>query len=64
MDADGAIDYATAFALSSTNMDAALGLDADNAGEELVVLQGGGMFDFESKVLGVVSGRRAVVDLF
>ncbi|KAJ7105170.1 hypothetical protein C8R44DRAFT_715403 [Mycena epipterygia] len=64
LDADGAIDYATAFALSSTNMDTALGLDADNAGEELVVFQGGGMFDFESKVLGVVSGRRAVVDLF
>ncbi|KAJ7448146.1 hypothetical protein FB451DRAFT_1289326 [Mycena latifolia] len=29
-----------------------------------VIYHGGGFFDLESKVLGVVSGRRAVVDLF
>ncbi|KAJ7452267.1 carbohydrate esterase family 9 protein [Mycena latifolia] len=65
LDADGAIDYATAMALSTTNMDKALGLDsADAEGEDLVIYQGGGLFDLESKALGVVSGRRAVVDLF
>ncbi|KAJ6512303.1 hypothetical protein DFH09DRAFT_1197532 [Mycena vulgaris] len=65
LDADGAIDYSTAMALASTNMDRALGLDsADIGGEDLVIYQGGGIFDLESKVLGVASGRRAVVDFF
>ncbi|KAJ7448972.1 hypothetical protein FB451DRAFT_1187478 [Mycena latifolia] len=65
LDADGAIDYATAMVLSTTNMDKALGLDSAVAErEDLVIYQGGGLFDLESKVLGVVSGRRAVVDLF
>ncbi|KAJ7452273.1 hypothetical protein FB451DRAFT_1050925 [Mycena latifolia] len=60
LDADGAIDYATAMALSTTNLDKALGFE----GEDLVIYQGGGSFDLESKVLGVVSARRAVLDLF
>ncbi|KAJ7685890.1 hypothetical protein B0H17DRAFT_985428 [Mycena rosella] len=65
LDSDGAIDYTTAMALSSSNMDKALGLDAAGAAnEDFVIYQGGGMFDLESKVLGVASGRRSVVDLF
>ncbi|KAJ7452320.1 hypothetical protein FB451DRAFT_1374163 [Mycena latifolia] len=47
-------------ALSTTNLDKALGLE----GEDMVMYQGGGLLDLESKVLGVVSGRRAMVDLF
>ncbi|KAJ7452293.1 hypothetical protein FB451DRAFT_1409447 [Mycena latifolia] len=53
---DAAIDYAT----STTNVDPAPG----RSGEELVIYQGGGLLDLESKVLGVLSGRRAIVDLF
>ncbi|KAJ7464200.1 hypothetical protein B0H11DRAFT_2285094 [Mycena galericulata] len=65
LDADGAIDYTTAMALATTNMDTALGLKSPAVeAEDLVVYQSGGVFDFESKVVGVVSGRRAVVDLF
>ncbi|KAJ7735556.1 hypothetical protein DFH07DRAFT_1065042 [Mycena maculata] len=65
LDADGALDYTTAMALSTTNLDKALGLDAaDLEGEDLVVYHAGGMFDLGSKVIGVVSGQRAVVDLF
>ncbi|KAJ7888524.1 hypothetical protein B0H13DRAFT_2252760 [Mycena leptocephala] len=65
LDADGAIDYTTAMALATTNMDRALGLHSAPADqEELVILKSGGLFDFESKVLGVISGRRELVDLF
>ncbi|KAJ7182422.1 hypothetical protein C8R43DRAFT_1100885 [Mycena crocata] len=64
LDADGAIDYSTAMALASTNMDRALGLDLGADAEELVAYQGGSMFDFESKVVGIMSERRAAVELF
>lgn len=64
LDADGAIDYTTAMALATTNMDRALGLHSAPADQELVILKSGGLFDFESKVLGVISGRRELVDLF
>ncbi|KAJ7225059.1 hypothetical protein B0H12DRAFT_1328757 [Mycena haematopus] len=67
LDSNGSIDYATALALGSTNIDKALGLkfksntqDAD----ELVVFQGGNMFDFESKVVGIVSARKTAVEFF
>ncbi|KAJ7660376.1 hypothetical protein DFH06DRAFT_1089703 [Mycena polygramma] len=66
LDANGALDYPTAMALATTNLATALGLDSAgfDQGEELVVLEGGGMFDLESKVVGVVSGQRRLVDLF
>ncbi|KAJ7448132.1 hypothetical protein FB451DRAFT_1411472 [Mycena latifolia] len=50
----------TQTALSTTNLDKVLGLE----GEDLVIYQGGGSFNLESTVLGVVSGRRAVLDLY
>ncbi|KAJ7075534.1 hypothetical protein B0H15DRAFT_894200 [Mycena belliarum] len=65
LDSDGVIDHKTAMALSTNNMDKALGLDHITLhGEDLVIYQGGGVFDFDSKVIGVASGRRAVVELF
>ncbi|KAJ7061796.1 hypothetical protein C8F01DRAFT_1369248 [Mycena amicta] len=82
LDSNGTIDYPTALALVSTNIDRALGLrsrrsatiftqdasedmdDEDDEQLDLVVLQGGGLFAFESKVIGVVSARRGVVELF
>ncbi|KAJ7078720.1 hypothetical protein B0H15DRAFT_1025782 [Mycena belliarum] len=65
LDSNGAIDQATAMALSTSNIEKALGLDsADLMAEELVIYQGGGMFDFESKVIGVTSGCRAAVEIF
>ncbi|KAJ7144300.1 hypothetical protein C8R44DRAFT_657766 [Mycena epipterygia] len=65
LDSNGTIDYPTALALASTNIDKALGLkhnarDAD----ELVVFRGGGLFDMESKVIGVVSPRKSIVEFF
>jgi hypothetical protein len=53
--------------LASTNVEKALGvkshaIDAD--AEELVAYDGGGIFDMESKVVAVVSSRRAAVEFF
>ncbi|KAJ7028309.1 hypothetical protein C8F04DRAFT_1291263 [Mycena alexandri] len=65
LDSNGAIDYATALALSSTNIEKALGINSHACdADELVVLKGGDMFDFESKVIGVVSTRRGAVEFF
>ncbi|KAJ7195756.1 hypothetical protein GGX14DRAFT_474307, partial [Mycena pura] len=66
LDSNGTIDYATALALASTNIERALGVDsgAQEDVDDLVVLEGGGMFDFESKVVGVISARKAAVELF
>ncbi|KAF8206096.1 hypothetical protein K438DRAFT_1817821 [Mycena galopus ATCC 62051] len=66
LDSNGSIDYATALALGSTNIDKALGVHAksDTDADELVVFRGGDMFDFESKVIGVVSARKTAVEFF
>ncbi|KAJ6537943.1 hypothetical protein B0H19DRAFT_1181333 [Mycena capillaripes] len=66
LDSNGSINYATALALASTNVEKALGLKshARNVDDELVVFQGGDMFDFEGKVIGVVSARKAAVEFF
>jgi len=53
--------------LGTVNVEQALGLTDDASDldmDDLVVYQGGGPFDMESKVIGVVSSRRKVVDLF
>ncbi|KII89857.1 hypothetical protein PLICRDRAFT_40029 [Plicaturopsis crispa FD-325 SS-3] len=65
LESDGRVSKAQALALATTNLESALGLEwSDAAAEDLVVYEGGDVFDFESKVVGVVSARRGVVDLF
>ncbi|KAJ7195750.1 hypothetical protein GGX14DRAFT_674261 [Mycena pura] len=61
LDSNGTIVYATALALASTNIiERALGVDPGTQEDvdDLVVLEGEGMFDFESKVIGVISARQ------
>ena len=53
-----------AIALASSNLEKLLGINADEAELDLVVTVGGGLLDFESKVVGVISPSRKVVDLF
>ncbi|CAK5281395.1 unnamed protein product [Mycena citricolor] len=60
----GVIDRATALAMASTNVDRALGLEAERRTEELVAYRGGGLFDMASKVVAVVSERRGAVVQF
>ncbi|KAJ7251954.1 hypothetical protein C8J57DRAFT_1187793 [Mycena rebaudengoi] len=64
LDSAGIIDQATAIALSTTNLEKALGLNRDGLVEELVAYYGGGILDLESKVIGVVSATREIVELF
>ena len=67
MESNGTIDQSQAFALVSSNLERALGLTRRHTEYEIpdmVMYQGGGVFDFESKVVGVVSSARKAVELF
>jgi len=65
LESNGTIHKSQAFALASSNLERALGLTRDRFEmPDLVMYQGGGVFDFESKVVGVISAARRVIDLF
>jgi hypothetical protein len=65
LDSNGSIDYSTALALASTNIEKALGVKSlTRDADELVVFQSGDMFDFESKVIGIISARKTAVEFF
>ncbi|KXN92662.1 hypothetical protein AN958_11763, partial [Leucoagaricus sp. SymC.cos] len=59
-----------ALALVTVNLERALGgarrhgKKVDDAAAELVMYEGGGWMDFESRVVGVVSSERGITDLF
>ena len=53
-----------ALALVSTNLESLLGLNVDAEMMDLVAAEGGNVFDLSAKVVGVISPRREVVDLF
>ncbi|KAJ6629347.1 hypothetical protein B0H10DRAFT_2388381 [Mycena sp. CBHHK59/15] len=62
---DSNINNAQVLARASTNIELALRLEEIWTGmDELVAYRGGEIFDMESKVVGVVSARRAAVELF
>lgn len=58
------LDRATAFAISSINVEKLLGVQADPYGNDVVVTSGGDLLSFEGKVVGVISSRRGKVDFF
>lgn len=64
LEADGEISKAEAIALASSNLEKLLGLKSGTVTSDLVATTGGTVLDFESKVVGVVSAKRGVVDLF
>ncbi|KAH8116643.1 composite domain of metallo-dependent hydrolase [Phellopilus nigrolimitatus] len=64
LEAAGDITKIQALALASSNLEKLLGLEVDADLADLVATEAGDMFDFESKVVGVISPRRSVVDLF
>ncbi|KAG7441138.1 carbohydrate esterase family 9 protein [Guyanagaster necrorhizus] len=57
------ISQSGALALASVNLETLLGVD-DDEDYDMVVTAFGTLLEFESKVVGVISSRRAVVDLF
>ncbi|KAJ7694909.1 hypothetical protein B0H17DRAFT_1274452 [Mycena rosella] len=65
LNSGGAINRPQALAMGSINVELALGMGPTAPGmDELVAYRGGGIFDMESKVIGVVSARRSAVVLF
>ncbi|KLO05758.1 hypothetical protein SCHPADRAFT_917689 [Schizopora paradoxa] len=69
LESHGKIDRRTALALVTTNLEKALGVGAGSKShkgyrQDFVAYKGGDMFNLESKVVGVVSAERGVVDLF
>jgi len=51
-----------AFALVSTNLEKLLGLSLPDA--DIVAYHGGDVFDFNSKVVGVISSSKGTVELW
>ncbi|KAF8163787.1 hypothetical protein B0H34DRAFT_614504, partial [Crassisporium funariophilum] len=65
LESNGTLHKYEAIALASSNLDRALGLSHQRFGiHDLVMYEAGGILDFSSKVVGVVSPERQVVDLF
>jgi hypothetical protein len=66
LESNGTIHQSQAFAFVSSNLERALGLTRNRFEvlPDLVMYRGGGVFDLESKVIGVVSSERKVVELF
>ncbi|KAF5371159.1 hypothetical protein D9758_004121 [Tetrapyrgos nigripes] len=65
LDSAGQISEADAIGLASMNIEKLLGTDTeDGTNTDWVATRGGSLLDFEAKVVGVVSSRRGVVDLF
>ncbi|KAG0708992.1 hypothetical protein DFH29DRAFT_821582 [Suillus ampliporus] len=60
---NGAIDRTTALALCTTNLEKALGVQRDMP-QDLVAFRGGDVFEFEAKVVGVISETLGRTDLF
>ena len=61
LEAGGALSKHDAIALASTNLEKLLGIHESN--DELVATAGGGLLDFSSKVVAVVSPGRGLVDI-
>ncbi|KAK7470191.1 hypothetical protein VKT23_001629 [Stygiomarasmius scandens] len=66
LDSSGLTSDAQALELVSTTLERLLGVQEGGEGEntDWVATRGGSLLDFEAKVVGIVSSRRGVVDLF
>ncbi|KAG1765832.1 hypothetical protein EV702DRAFT_1272051 [Suillus placidus] len=60
---NGTIDRMTALALATTNLEKALGVQREMP-QDLVAYRGGDVFEFEAKVVGVISETLGRTDLF
>ncbi|KAJ8494882.1 hypothetical protein ONZ51_g2001 [Trametes cubensis] len=63
LESNGEIQKADALALASVNVEKLLGINTDSLQGDLVATHGGDLLDF-SKVVGVISPRRGLVDIF
>ena len=63
LESNGQISDTTALALVTVNLEKALGINSDRL-NDIVVYRGGGPLELTSKVVGVISATRKVVDVF
>lgn len=63
LETGGEMSKADALALASVNVEKLLGVHIDDAQSDLVATRGGGLLDLSSKVVGIISPRRGIVDL-
>ncbi|KAF5323787.1 hypothetical protein D9619_012926 [Psilocybe cf. subviscida] len=65
LDSNGTISRTKALSLVSTNLHKALGYERPKYSiPDIVMYHGGGILDFQSKVVGVISATRRVIELF
>jgi len=65
LDSDGLLGEKDALALATTNLNKIFGhYDGNSEEDDLVVYEGGGVFNMESKAIGVVSPRLGHVEIF
>ncbi|THU95633.1 carbohydrate esterase family 9 protein [Dendrothele bispora CBS 962.96] len=62
--ANGKIGKEEAIAIGSVNLEKLLGMDAQTEGADMVATRGGDLLEMSSKVAGIISPRRGLVDLF
>jgi hypothetical protein len=63
LEAHGEISKAEALALASVNIEKLLGVKSGHSHGDLVATRGGTLLDFQSRVVGLISSSRGVVDL-
>ncbi|RDX49485.1 composite domain of metallo-dependent hydrolase [Lentinus brumalis] len=63
LDANGEISKTDALALASVNLEKLLGIKTHSVQGDLIATSGGDLLEFSSKVVGVISPRRGVVDM-
>ncbi len=63
LDANGEISKTDALALASVNLEKLLGIKTHSVQGNLIATSGGDLLEFSSKVVGVISPRRGVVDI-
>ena len=65
LESNGTMRESQAIALASSNLERALGFVQERSiMPDLVMYEGGGILDFSSKAVGVISMRRKSVELF
>jgi len=63
LEAHGEISKAEALALASVNLEKLLGVKRGHSQGDVVATRGGTLLEFQSRVVGLISPSRGVVDL-
>ncbi|KAJ7454819.1 hypothetical protein FB451DRAFT_1517602, partial [Mycena latifolia] len=64
LESGGSVSKEAALEMASSNIEKLLGIHSTGTSTEFAVTSGGDLFSLDSKVIGMVSSKRGVVDLF